>query len=191
MVSSVVPSSLEVVVGALSSAGLSVRVAGRDLPIPIESDVEQRERVGTDRLLEALGAWRECGRSLIVVGFGSAVTFNCVDSTGVFLGGLITAGPVLSARALSEGTAALPEVAVAPVPAIVARNTEDAIAVGIARALVGGVSLILRDLRDLMGSDPVVFATGGGAEAFAGHIEGIDRIDDLLLFKGLDACLER
>jgi len=189
-VSSVVPRALEAVTALLVRAGLSIRVAGGDLPIPIETDVEQREGVGTDRLLESLGAWGECRRSLIVVGFGSAVTFNCVDSAGVFLGGLILPGPRLSARALSEGTAVLPEVTVEPAPAAIPRNTENAIAVGIARALIGGVSAILRELRDVMQTDPVVFATGGGADAFATHIAGIDRIDDLLLFKGLDACLE-
>ncbi|MFH0963865.1 MAG: type III pantothenate kinase [Planctomycetota bacterium] len=192
-VSSVVPRALEILEEILREGSRAeVRVAGRDLRIPIRSDVEERGAVGTDRLLESLGAWSDLrgkGRALIVVGFGSAITFNCVNARGVFLGGVIFPGFGLCAEALARETAALPDVEVLPAVAGIGKNTREAIRIGVFQGVVGAVSGILEELAAEMGGEPEVYATGGGASAIAPHVARIRTVDEFLLFRGLQAAL--
>ena len=190
-ISSVVPAALRVLEEVLRGTGRAeVCVAGRDLPIPITADVEERASVGTDRLLESLGAWRLAGRTLIVVDFGSAITFNCVNARGAFLGGLIFPGHRLCAEALAGSTAVLPDVEISATLMVVGRNTREAIKTGVFRGIVGAVSGILEELSAAMAEAPEVFATGGAAAAFAPHVARIRTVDEFLLFRGLQASLE-
>ena len=123
--------------GAASGAGAETRLA-----IPIRTNVDEPARVGTDRLLAALAAYARFARPLVIVGFGSALTFDCVDGGGVFLGGLIFPGPRLCAKALARQTAALPEIDVSEAAPVIGRNTEEAIRVGIFRGIANAVSLL-------------------------------------------------
>ncbi len=141
-------------------------VAGRDFPIPIEIDVEEPAKVGVDRLLGALAAWRRCERACIVVDAGTAVTVDAVSGEGVFLGGAIFPGPGLMARSLAEGTAQLPLVQpdrLSMPPHAIGRDTEQAIRSGIMQALSGGLVGLVRDMADEVGKRPVVYITGGYA----------------------------
>lgn len=187
-VSSVAPEALAAVRRGV--AGRPVRVAGDDLPIPMRADVEEPSRVGTDRLLGALAAWRRFGGATIVVDFGSALTLDCVDAEGVFLGGLIFPGPSLCAGALARETAALPEITVeATLPAI-GRNTVQAIRTGVFRGIVNAVKGSLDELANLLGRPCDVIATGGAASIFVPHIPEVGTVDEALVLRGLEACLK-
>lgn len=141
-------------------------VAGRDFPIPIRTDVDEPGKVGADRLLAALAAWRRCMKACIVVDAGTAVTVDAVSAEGVFLGGAIFPGPEVMARGLAEGTAQLPLVPPDRLfmsgPSI-GKNTEAAIRSGVMRALPAAVSGLVGFLSDEMGGTGRVFLTGGYA----------------------------
>ena len=81
-----------------------------DLPIPLENRYERPSEVGADRLVGAFAARRLCpdAASLLVVDFGTAVTFDCVSGQA-YLGGLIFPGPATALAALSREAAKLPE----------------------------------------------------------------------------------
>lgn len=186
--SSVVPEALAAVRREIS--GTPVRVAGEDLTIPMRVDVEEPSRVGSDRLLGALAAWRRFNESVIVVGFGSALTFDCVDGHGVFLGGLIFPGPWLCAEALARRTAALPEITVRATPPGIGRNTAAAIRTGVFRSILNAVKGNLAELADLLGGPCEVIATGGAASLFASEVPQISHVDEGLVLRGLEACLK-
>src|SRR6266542_3759226 len=59
--------------------------------LPISTDVDFPERVGLDRLLNAVAAnaVREVNRSAIVIDAGTAITVDLIDAGGVFRGGAI------------------------------------------------------------------------------------------------------
>ncbi|MBL7141162.1 MAG: type III pantothenate kinase [Planctomycetes bacterium] len=140
------------------------RVAGRDFPIPIATAVDEPARVGTDRLLAALAAYRRARGPCIVVDVGTAVTVNAVDGAGTFLGGAIFPGPDLMARALAEGTAQLPNVDMhaGPVPeSVVGKNTRDAIRTGVHHGWRGGITMMLAAALSEVGEHATVFLTGG------------------------------
>lgn len=118
--------------------------------VPLEVRVDEPERVGLDRLLNALAARAEtpAGQAAIMVDAGSAVTVDLLDEAGVFRGGAIFPGLRLMALALHEHTAALPRVEVRAPVAPPGTNTERAIAAGLWGALAGGIGHLVRALRE-------------------------------------------
>lgn len=93
IVASVNPPALEAFARlSAEAAGVRPEAAGVDFPIPIETDVDEPEKVGVDRLLAALAAYRQVKGACIVVDAGTAVTIDAVSADGVFQGGAIFPG---------------------------------------------------------------------------------------------------
>lgn len=162
-----------------------------DLPVPLENRYERPGEVGADRLVAAWAAshaWPGA-QSLIVVDFGTAVTFDCVAG-GAYLGGLIFPGPAAAVSALAQNTAKLPHVGLdetdAPKGGLEpCRDTAASIRNGLAfgyAALAEG--LCARLAATLPGKTKIV-ATGGFART-AGHLTNVfDAIMPGLLLDGL------
>lgn len=169
----------------------------RDLPLAIDVDVP--DRVGIDRLLNAIAANRlRSGRGgddagAILVDSGTATTIDYVSPDGRFCGGAILPGFELCAKALHEYTALLPLVPLAPVlespPSDLGRNTEAAIASGLYWGHVGAVRELLRRMMQRAASEPdpqdpgsrhlgnigshelpLVLVTGGAAPLLMPHL---------------------
>lgn len=133
--------------------------------LPIRVNVDAPERVGVDRLLNAVAAWRKDAEATpaVLVDAGSAVTVDVLDTAGVFQGGAIFLGLRLMAVALHQYTARLPLVEVREaLPAVPGKNTETAIQLGLHDAVVGG---ILHLIHRYQMRYPVhcVWLTGGDA----------------------------
>ncbi len=145
-----------------------------DLPIAVKLDAP--ERVGVDRLLGAVAAnrLRDVGRAAIVVDLGSAITVDLVTADGAFVGGSIMPGVAMSARALHEGTDALPlepKWRLDEPPPALGASTTAAIESGLYWGAVGGVREIVTRLSELSAGQPHVFLTGGTAPVVA-HLLG-------------------
>lgn len=129
------------------------------------------ERVGLDRLYAARGALAELARSCLVVDAGTALTVDAlrVDaraSAGDFLGGAIAPGPALLARALAEGTARLPRITPATgVPAL-GRDTEEALASGVAVGFRGAARELVERIAAEAGLGEAPVCLTGGARSF-------------------------
>lgn len=134
--------------------------------LPLVVRLEHPDRVGIDRLLDAVAAnaRRPAGAGAVVIGAGSAVTVNWLDESGAFRGGAIFPGPRLMARALHDYTALLPLVGppreVPPFPGL---STAAAIEAGVFWATAGGVLSLVRHLNSVLSPAPAVFLTGGDA----------------------------
>lgn len=143
--------------------------------LPLMIDVDFPERVGMDRLLNAVAAnvLRRPGRPAIVIDVGTATTVDAVSKDGAFLGGAIIAGPELTARALHEYTAVLPLVTLDELaqsePPVIGRNTQDAIRSGLYWGHWQSVwSYCVRMMEPLgVAHAPQTFLTGGAAHLFA------------------------
>jgi type III pantothenate kinase len=133
--------------------------------------VRQPGKVGIDRLLTALAAWRRAGRPVVAVSVGTALTGDLVSPDGVHVGGIILPGPHLMARSLHQHTAALPliEPPTERPEQGWGTDTRSAIAVGIAAAVLGAVDELVSNWAD-QHDRPSVVVTGGGAELFNGWV---------------------
>ncbi|MEX2286368.1 MAG: type III pantothenate kinase [Planctomycetaceae bacterium] len=145
-----------------------------DIPtgVPIDVKVAAPEKVGVDRLLNAVAANRlRCdSRPAIIVSTGTATTVDYVDASGAFAGGAILPGFELSARALHEYTALLPlitieELAAQPQP--LGKDTRQALCSGLFWGQVGAVRELIGQFAALDNAAKQVILTGGGAALLA------------------------
>jgi len=189
VVSSVNPEATEKlrpVLAEITSGPMAL--ARRDFPIPMETAVERPERVGADRLLAALGAWRIGGGPLVVVDVGTATTVDAVDGQGRFLGGAILPGPSMGAWALKARTAALPEVGLNGPVEPLGRNTEQAIRSGLLFGSAGAVERLVAEQKRMLGGQARVVGTGGGLGYLLPLLACVDEVRDNLVLEGLVAA---
>jgi type III pantothenate kinase len=184
-IASVVPALTERLTGAVT-AELSVRaqVIGKDIHAPLKTMLRDETTVGQDRLLAALAAYVNVESACAIVQLGSALVVDCIDDEGIFRGGAITPGLQMSAKALHEFTAQLPDSSLTPPSAEVpfGRFTQEAINLGLYVGIRGAVRELLERYATALGSWPHVVATGGDAQAVLGDAEIVDSfVPDLVL----------
>ncbi len=164
-----------------------------DCGISIETD--NPAEVGADRIVNSVAAWSRYHDNLIVVDFGTAITFDCVTDRGQYVGGAILPGISISLDALAGRTSKLPRIDISRAPrSTIGRNTVDAIRSGMLHGFGGMIDKLTTDLAaDLApGRNRVtVVATGGMAHLIAPYAATIDEIDPMLTLTGLRLIHER
>ena len=190
-IGSVVPSATGTVAEmAARHLGATVLVVDSNTRLPITLDVEEPYSVGADRLLNTLAASQLYRRDTIVVDFGTATTFDCITSDGVFRGGVIAPGVRTGAETLVRNTARLPGVDLQPPAGVIGRRTDTALRAGIFFGAVDGIDGIVRRMRAEWGRpDALVVATGGLAPLLGPHCTTVDRIEPFITLFGLDIAL--
>ena len=154
--------------------GQKLLVIGQDIPLPIETAVDDSLQVGTDRLITAAAAFAVVEGAVVVADYGTAVTIDLVDENGVFVGGTISPGFDLSLRALKAGTARLPDVAMQKPAQIYGTNTEEAMRAGVYWGAVGLLETVCRKYAEQIGHWPQVILTGGAAALIKDDCEFVD-----------------
>src|SRR5438445_222777 len=147
--------------------------------------------VGADRIVDAVAAIHKYGAPCIVVDFGTATTFDAINATGEYLGGVITPGITISSDALFERAAKLPRVEIKRPQKVIGSATVEAMQSGLYYGYVGLVDGILRRMIDELGGSPRVIATGGLAPLIAKGSEFIESVDETLTLEGLRLVYER
>jgi type III pantothenate kinase len=168
IVSGVAPKPRDALVLWLQKANQHVVVLDSHRQLPLHVQAEAPERVGIDRLLNAVAVNRRrpADRPAVIIDAGSAVTVDWVDADGAFRGGAILPGLRTMAHALHNYTAFLPLVNVsATVPPVPATNTRAAIEAGIFWSVGGGIQTLISKMS--AAQTPMVFLGGGDAAVLA------------------------
>ncbi len=192
ILASVVPALTEPLVEALSRA-FSVRplVVGPGIRTGMPILYESPREVGADRIVNAVAAYELVEGAVIVVDFGTATTFDVISGRGEYLGGVIAPGMQISAEALFQRAAKLPRVALEKPPRVIGRNTVNSMQAGIVFGYVGLVDGMVERIREELGEDPAVLATGGLARLIGRDSKTIERIEEDLTLEGLRILYER
>ncbi len=170
-------------VAALALTARTVRGIGIDYPKP--------QTIGADRLANAMAARRGYGAPVVVVDFGTAVTFDIVDRRGNYVGGIIAPGLEAMTDYLHEKTALLPRIKIREVAALVGKNTEQAMLIGAVHGYRGLIrELVSQIKRALKCHDLPVVATGGYARIIAAKLPEITAVAPLLTLEGLRLAWE-
>src|SRR3954464_2093221 len=189
IVGTVVPRALHnLEVLAVKYFGVEPLIAGHgDADWGVELDVAEPRTVGADRVLNALAAHAAHQGDLIVSDFGTATTFDHVDYSGAYKGGIIAPGINLSLDALVTAAAKLPRIAIeAPAQtSVVGRTTEDQMLIGIYWGYVAMIEGLVARLKAEIGRPVTVLATGGLATLFDRHSAIFDAIEPDLTMQGL------
>ena len=159
-----------------------------DVPFAIKLGVDEPDRVGVDRVCAATAAYMEVNTACAVADFGTALTIDCVDEAGTFLGGTIAPGLDLSATILHDATAALPLVQMQrPAEFGIGTHTEAAIQTGILLGAIGGLREIVEQFATKLGQWPTLIVTGGHADLIAKHCNFVNVVRPDLCLEGIAA----
>jgi type III pantothenate kinase len=156
-----------------------------------EIKVDNPNEVGADRLLNAMSAHRHFGGPLVVVDFGTATTFDVVDGTGAYIGGVICPGINLSIEALHQAAARLPRIGIGRPQSVIGRSTVPAMQSGVYWGYVGMIEGLLTRIMAEYGARMKVVATGGLSSLFAEGTTMIQHIEPDLTLDGLRMLAER
>jgi type III pantothenate kinase len=183
VLASVVPAATKKLLRRLPVHPLIVS-ASVDLGIGV--DYPKRRQIGADRLANAVGAAKLYGAPAIVVDFGTALTFDIVNSSCEYIGGVIAPGLASVTDYLYQRTALLPRIKLIEPRSMVGKSTVAAMRVGAVigyRGLVKEILGALRRERGLRGA--AVVATGGYADLMAKKVSEIQHTNPMLTLEGL------
>jgi type III pantothenate kinase len=154
---------------------------------PIALDVDEPQNVGADRALNVMAAHEKFPGDLIVIDFGTATTFDVVDYSGAYKGGIIAPGINLSLDALVNAAAKLPRIAI-EVPedkSVIGRTTDSQMLTGIYWGYVAMMEGLVVRLKREIGRPVKVVATGGLATLFDKNTDLFDAVEPDLTIQGL------
>jgi type III pantothenate kinase len=160
---------------------------------PIALDVDEPHNVGADRALNAIAAHEKYDGDLVVIDFGTATTFDVVDGSGAYKGGIIAPGINLSLDALVNAAAKLPRIAIeAPESnSVIGRTTESQMLTGIYWGYVAMMEGLVTRLKAEIARPARVIATGGLAILFDKHTDLFDAVEPDLTIRWLSLLYNR
>ena len=162
-----------------------VVIGDEDVDIGIRVRIDKEREVGADRLVSAVGAHISYGGPAVIVDFGTATTFDVINETGDYLGGVIAPGVNLSVQALHMAAAKLPRIAIERPAKTIGTDTTSAMASGVYWGYVGLVEGLIQRIKAEFGQPMKVIATGGLAPMFADGTDVLEVIDRDLIMTGL------
>jgi type III pantothenate kinase len=187
IISSVVPPLVQVIVEmCVKYIGKDPLLVGPGIKTGLNLRYENPREVGADRIVNAVAAIEQYKCPLVVVDFGTATTFDCIDAGANYLGGAIVPGLGISTEALYQRASKLPRIELEKPKKVIGRNTVHAMQAGIIFGYAGQVEGIVRRIKLEM-NVPVlkVIATGGLAPLIAGETDCIDEVNPMLTLEGL------
>ena len=188
IISTVVPSLVPTLTSAIKLLfSTEPMVIGKGIDSGLKVKGMSSDVIGADLVCGAVGAMEKYGTPLIIFDFGTATTITAVDRDGVFIGGSIIPGVMISLRALSSSAALLQDIS--PDGAEISPISLDTAECMRSGSLLGSASMMdgmIERFRAEIGSDAKVIATGGLAGMIVPYCktEGIIH-DDRLLLDGL------
>ncbi|MDB5355887.1 MAG: coaX [Phycisphaerales bacterium] len=146
------------------AVGRDVLWVGKDIDLPIPVMTDEPEKTGIDRILNVAAAYEQLETACVVVDAGTAITVDCCNDAGEFLGGAIAPGASTMLDALHEKTAQLPRVELTVPNEPFGKNTREAITLGVYHGIRGMVKELTENYATALGQWPDVIATGGDAK---------------------------
>ena len=165
--------------------GVPAHLIGPKFPVPIKNLYKSPRQVGVDRLLNGLAAFEEIHGAVIVLDFGTAITFDVISKKGDYLGGVIAPGIEISLEALFQKTALLPNIRLQHPKRIIGADTVESIRVGCSVGIGGLCDRIVEEIERKSHFRSKVIATGGYARFMSKYCRRISSIDPDLIFKGI------
>ena len=144
------------------------------------------QQIGADRIVDAVGAYEIYGGPVLVIDFGTATTYDFVDEKGAFLGGITAPGIRISAKALWEDAAKLPEIEIKKPDQILGKDTITSMQSGLVYGQIGQTEYIINKVKEEVGLDNVkTVVTGGLGRIIASETDAVDVYDKDLTLKGI------
>jgi type III pantothenate kinase len=171
---------------------LNPLVVGPGIKTGIRIATANPAEVGADRIVDAVGAYVKYGGPVLVIDFGTATTYDLISEDGVFSVGITAPGIRISAKALWEDTAKLPEIEIVKPKTILATDTITSMQAGLVYGQIGQTEYIINQVRKESGlTNMKVVSTGGLGSIVSGETKLIDVYDRQLTLDGLRLIYEK
>jgi len=169
-------------------------------PVIISGDMEglgitiqydDPKKLGADRVCNAVAAFTKHGGPVIVIDLGTATTFDVVSKEGEYIGGSIAPGIETAAISLNRRTAKLPAIAMKFPASVIGTNTIACIESGIMYGALDAMEGMIRRLREILGDNTTVVATGGFSKIIAKKSTLLSHVEPSLVLQGARLIYER
>ena len=192
LICSVVPKLTNVVTKDLAGFfGKRPYEVGKDVRVPIKNRYRKPSQVGQDRLVNAYAGAKLYGLPLVVVDFGTAITFDVISKNNAYEGGLILPGIGISIDALNQRTALLPKINLKTPKEFIGKDTASSILSGIVYGFAAMTKQLNTELKKRLGRKTRIIATGGNARLMRKYCSNINQIDNLLTLKGINLIYKK
>ena len=187
IIASVVPAVMHSLVSAIIKyMDINPILVEPGIKTGIKIMTENPAQIGADRIVDAAGAFELYGGPVLVLDFGTATTYDLVDENGGFVAGVTAPGVRISAKALWEDAAKLPEIEIRKPKSILARETISSMQAGLVYGQIGQTEYIVKNMIKESGYEKIkVVATGGLGSMIAQNTDCIDVYDPNLTLQGM------
>lgn len=189
LISSVVPNLTKKIKGINTRLKIKTWVVGDNIKIPFKHNYREINNLGADRIVNVYGALKRFKPPLLIIDFGTAITFDYVSAKGVFEGGMIVPGPELSFQALIKKAARLPKDARLPESStsFLGTTTYDCMKSGVLEGYGAMADGLVHRFKERLGPDLKVIATGGFASHLRPYTHSFDVLDPRLSIYALQS----
>ena len=193
IIASVVPNVMHALVGAVKRyVGKNPLIVGPGIKTGIMITSDHPKEIGPDRIVDAVAAYVKYGGPVLVLDFGTATTYDLVTEDGKFPVGITAPGIRISAKALWEDTAKLPEIEIKKPKSILATETISSMQAGLVYGQIGQTEYIIKKVKEETGYENLkVVATGGLGRIIANETDTIDVYDSALTLDGLKIIYDK
>jgi type III pantothenate kinase len=193
IIASVVPNLMHALTGAVAKyIKVKPMVVGPGTKTGIKIVTENPREIGADRIVDAVGAYEKYGGPVLVLDFGTATTYDLVTDKGEFTAGITAPGIKISAKALWNDTAKLPEIEIKKPKSILAQETISSMQAGLVYGQIGQTEYITKCVKEESGFDNLkVVSTGGLGRLISDETDMIDVYDASLTLDGLRFIYEK
>lgn len=193
IIASVVPGIMySLTSGIIKYLGIRPMIVGEGTKTGIRIDAINPKEIGADRIVDAVAAYQLHGGPVIVIDFGTATTYDLITKDGAFTAGITSPGLRISANALWNDTAKLPEIEIEKPASILAKETVTSMQAGLVYGCIGQTEYIVKKIvEEAKLTDVKVVATGGLGKLIADSTDCIQVYDPMLTMKGLRIIYEK
>ncbi len=187
IICSVVPKATKVLEKDLKIlSGKPPYIIGKGIKVPIKNLYRNAGQVGQDRLVNAYAGIMLYGYPLVIIDFGTAVTFDVISKNKEYLGGMILPGLRISLDALARETALLPKIHLERPKEFIGGSTKESMLSGIVHGFAALTDDLSNRIKGKIGKNALVIATGGDINLIAAYCKKINKVDKDLTLKGLN-----
>lgn len=193
IICSVVPNVMHALIGGTERyLKKKPMIVGPGLKTGVRIITENPKELGADRVVDAVGAVEKYGGPILVIDYGTATTYDLINEKNEFTAGITAPGIKISAKALWEDAAKLPEIEIKKPDSILGQNTVTSMQAGLVYGQIGQTEYIINRVREESGlKDMKVVATGGLGSIIADETDSIDVYDRTLTLDGLRIIYEK
>ena len=188
VISSVVPTLTDIVkISCNDMLCQNIFIIKPSLVKSVKIMIDDPNEIGTDLLSNAVQAAYLYNENIIVVDFGTALTFTVISKANEVLGVNIVPGLQTSINSLYKNTAKLPKIDISLPDKVIGKNTVHSIQSGIMYGYIGLVKEMVSKIKTELSGKTKVIATGGLSK-FANPLDGV--FNDIIPTLTLDGMLK-